>query len=48
MITKKSLDQVMKEYDWDKNTTEDTLYFLSFMFNEYGKLEKRDKHEKEQ
>lgn len=37
-MTKQSLDQLMKEYDWDKNTLEDTSYFLSFMFDMYTKL----------
>lgn len=43
MVTKKTLDNLMKEYDWDKNTAEDTLYFLSFMFNEYQKIDKKGK-----
>lgn len=38
-MTKQSLDQLMKEYDWDKNTLEDTKYFLSFMFDLYDKVE---------
>lgn len=40
-MSKQSLDQLMKEYDWDKNTLDDTLYFLSFMFNQYEKLESK-------
>lgn len=43
MTTKQSLDTLMKEYDWDKNTLDDTLYFMSFMFDQYVKLEKRIK-----
>lgn len=45
-MTKKHLDTLMKEYDWDKNTLDDTLYFMSFMFDQYVKLEKRVKHGK--
>lgn len=37
-MTKESLDNLMKEYDWDKNTLEDTKYFLSFMFELYDKV----------
>ena len=38
-MTKESLDQLMKEYDWDKNTLEETKYFLSFMYSLYDKVE---------
>lgn len=37
-MTKKNLDLLMKEYDWDKNDLEDTFYFIDYMFKEYGKL----------
>lgn len=37
-MTKETLDNLMKEYDWDKNTLEDTKYFLSFMFELYDKV----------
>lgn len=41
MITKKSLDLLMQEYDYPKNSIEDTLNFLSFMFAQYDKLQKK-------
>lgn len=37
-MTKESLDRLMKEYDWDKNTLEDTLYFISFVFELYNRI----------
>lgn len=41
MVNKKTLDNLMQEYDYEKNTTEDTLYFLSFMFDQYEKINKK-------
>ena len=41
MVTKKTLDLMMQEYDYEKNSIEDTLGFLSFMFAQYDKLEKK-------
>ena len=43
MISKQHLDQLMIEYDYKKNTVEDTLYFLSFMWEHYEKLSKKGK-----
>lgn len=34
-MTKKKLDQLMKEYDWDKNTLTNTLMFLDYMHSNY-------------
>lgn len=34
-MTKKKLDQLMKEYDWDKNTLTDTIMFLDYMQSNY-------------
>lgn len=41
-MTKASLDQLMQEYDYPKNSLEDTLYFLSFMFEMYDKLNNKE------
>lgn len=41
-MTKQTLDQLMKEYDWDINSINDTKCFLSFMFDLYDKLNKED------
>ena len=41
-ITKQSLDQLMVEYYYEKNSIEDTLYFLSFMWGQYEKLNKEN------
>ena len=38
-MTKATLDQLMIEYDWHKNTLEDNLYFLSFMTELYSKID---------
>lgn len=38
-MNKESLDNIMKEYYYEKNSVEDTLEFLCFMFNQYQKLE---------
>lgn len=46
-ITKQSLDQLMVEYYYEKNSIEDTLYFLSFMWEQYEKLNK-EQHEQRQ
>ena len=46
-ITKQSLDQLMVEYNYEKNSIEDTLYFLSFMWEQYDKLNK-DQYEQGQ
>lgn len=37
-VTKETLDKLMKEYDWDKNTLQDSVYFLAYMYDNYGKL----------
>ena len=42
IMTKASLDKLMQEYDYPKNTLEDTLYFLSFMFEMYDKLNNKE------
>lgn len=42
MISKKHLDTLMKEYDWDKNEIEDTLEFLSFMFVQYDRIKEKE------
>lgn len=34
-MTKKKLDQLMKEYDWSKNTLTNTLMFLDYMHSNY-------------
>lgn len=39
-MDKKKLDQLMTEYYYEKNSVEDTLEFLSFMFGQYEKLAK--------
>lgn len=39
---KSFLDNIMREYYYEKNTVEDTLSFLSHMFTEYEKLIKED------
>ena len=38
IMDKKKLDQLMVEYYYDKNSVEDTLDFISFMFQQYEKL----------
>lgn len=38
-MSKDTLDQLMIEYDWKKNTLEDNLYFLSFMTDLYSKID---------
>lgn len=35
-ITKKRLDELMKEYDWDKNTITNTIMFLDYMHGLYA------------
>ena len=35
---KEVLDKMMQEYYYEKNSVEDTLDFLAFMFNEYEKI----------
>ena len=37
-MSKETLDRIMTEYYYEKNSVEDTLNFLSFMFGEYEKL----------
>lgn len=37
-MTKATLDKLMQEYDYKRNSVEDTKYFLSFMFDMYDKL----------
>ena len=37
-MTKEALDTLMEEYDYKKNTVEDTKYFLLFMFELYDKI----------
>ena len=37
-ITKTQLDQLMQEYDYNKNSVDDTLGFISYMFTLYEKL----------
>ena len=37
-MNKSSLDTIMIEYDYKKNTLEDTKYFLSFMLEMYEKV----------
>lgn len=37
---KEVLDKLMQEYYYEKNTVEDTLEFLAFMYNEYNKIKK--------
>lgn len=37
-MSKEALDTLMMEYDYKKNTVEDTKYFLSFMFDLYDKI----------
>jgi hypothetical protein len=37
-MTKKNLDLLMKEYNWDKNTLEDNVHFLAYMYDNYDKL----------
>lgn len=41
MITKKNLDTLMQEYDYEKNDMEDTLDFLSFMFTMYSQVKEK-------
>lgn len=47
-ITKQSLDQLMVEYNYEKNSIENTLYFLSFMWEQYEKLNKEQHNEQGQ
>ena len=42
-VTKQSLDQIMKEYYWDKNDIEDTIDFLYEMFLQYRDLWEKEK-----
>lgn len=37
-MSKEALDTLMIEYDYRKNSVEDTKYFLSFMFDMYDKI----------
>lgn len=37
-MSKEQLDKLMVEYYYDKNSVEDTLEFLAFMFDQYTKL----------
>lgn len=37
-MSKEALDTLMIEYDYRKNTVEDTKYFLAFMFDLYDKI----------
>lgn len=37
-MSKETLDTLMIEYDYRKNTVEDTKYFLEFMFDLYDKI----------
>ena len=37
-MSKEQLDKLMSEYYYQKNSIEDTLEFLAFMFNEYDKI----------
>ena len=41
-MSKETLDQLMVEYDWHKNTLEDNLYFLSFMTELYSKIDVKE------
>ena len=41
--TKKKLDEIMKEYHWDKNDIEVTIDFLYEMFLQYRDLWKKEK-----
>lgn len=41
-MTKATLDKLMQEYDYPKNSLEDTLYFLSFMFDMYDKINNKE------
>lgn len=40
-ITKEHLDQLMQEYDYNKNSVDDTLGFISYMFTLYENLEEK-------
>lgn len=46
-ITKKNLDLLMKEYNWDKNTLEDNVHFLAYMYDNYDKLYRKQLMEEE-
>ena len=37
-MNKESLDTLMREYDYKKNSVEDTKYFLAFMLDLYEKV----------
>ena len=37
-MSKEALDTLMIEYDYKKNTVEDTKYFLEYMFDLYDKI----------
>lgn len=39
-MNKEQLDTLMSEYYYEKNSVEDTLEFLAFMFNQYEKIMK--------
>ena len=39
-MDKNQLDEVMTEYYYAKNSVEDTLEFLAFMYSQYEKLVK--------
>lgn len=46
-MTKKNLDLLMKEYNWDKNTLEDNVHFLAYMYDNYDKLYRKQLMEEE-
>lgn len=37
-MTKEQLDNIMKEYYYEKNSVDDTYDFLLFMLDQYSKL----------
>ena len=43
IMTKKNLDKLMKEYDWDKNSIDNTIYFLDYVYHIYLDLQKLEK-----
>ena len=37
-MNKNELDKLMQEYHYEKNSVEDTMEFIAFMFHRYEKL----------